>query len=150
MHKARTILTALTTAVVTITGCSIAGAAPANAAQTSSSGSASAAGTKLPHPHEAAGKYVLSCIEGNGTSYVWTDNDPKACGGWLDIYIGGEQIAHVNEAELNGVVDPSVECVWSASGAVFGLVAIAVAPESPLGWIVAVNDLALAGYTCAR
>lgn len=47
------------------------------------------------HTDDVAGQYYSFCIWWNGTSALWTNNDPYACQGWLDVYINGAQVAHL-------------------------------------------------------
>lgn len=47
------------------------------------------------HTDDVAGQYYSFCIWWNGTSALWTNNDPYACQGWLDVYINGQQVAHL-------------------------------------------------------
>lgn len=47
------------------------------------------------NPDDVAGQYYSFCIWWNGTSALWTNNDPYACQGWLDVYINGQHVAHL-------------------------------------------------------
>ena len=99
----------------------------------------------LVRPLENSGQYYYQCIFTSGTSYTWAAGSVRNCPGWLNVYIGGTLIAHVNERVINGVIHPTVECYWAAANAVVGLV---IGAEVPVGWVLIASDLALAGFTC--
>jgi hypothetical protein len=131
-----------TSAIVLTSGLVGGGALPASAAP----GSAAVDGP-TPQPREAAGKYVTNCIQASGTSYIWTKKNPRTCAGWLDIYVGGNRVGHVNEAAVQAMAHPTVKCVIEGSMAVLEL---AFGSETVIGWVFIASTLTFAGMDCAN
>ncbi len=61
---------------------------------------------------DVAGQYYSFCIWWNGTSALWTNNDPYSCEGWLDVYINGQQVAHLQNG---GKPLATISCQLSAA-----------------------------------
>lgn len=58
-------------------------------------------------PMDVAGQYYYFCIWFNGVSYNWNGNNPTDCQGYLDVYINGSHVAHLQNG---GRYVPSMSC----------------------------------------
>lgn len=91
---------------------------------------------------EPAGKYYSFCIS-LGVSHPWTGKAPASCPGYLDVYINGDHVAHVNTGRNGGMI--SVTC---AGGIALGLVTLFAPGGEVVGWALA-GTLAGIGFTIA-
>ncbi len=130
-------------------GLALTGLAPANATEPATSPQAAAvevsAETNSPAPPEPAGQYYSFCTN-LGASYTWTNNDPMTCPGYLDVYIGGQQTAHLNIGGSPGSL------LWScALGVGLSMVTIFVPGGAPVGWALAgaLSSMGIALIGCA-
>jgi hypothetical protein len=101
--------------------------------------------TGTPAHAEPAGQYSYICIGTDGSGHTFTAAYYR-CNGWLDKYINGNKIAHVDErrnyakyqAGIPGNV-LSVECAVA-------LVVTLIAP--PVGWVATPAGLIGLGFAC--
>lgn len=121
------------------------GLAPASALKppvTASSISESPVGAAPPERREPAGKYYSSCIN-LGVSHNWTNNNPSACPGYLHVYIGGKQVAHLNVGASTASV------TWTcAAGVGLSMVTVFAPGGAVVGWALA-GTLTSIGLTLA-
>ena len=81
-------------------------------------------GAVAPANAEPAGQYDYYCTGVDGLQRSWNTSPRASCNGWLDVYIGGKRIAHLNNnnayirRQLSNPNGPhvTVECVLSATG----------------------------------
>ncbi|MGF6832840.1 hypothetical protein QF015_001005 [Paenarthrobacter sp. TE4293] len=93
-----------------------------------------------PAPPEPAGQYYSFCTN-LGMSFNWTSNDPASCPGYLDVYIGGQQVAPLNIGGSPGSV------LWScALGVGVSMVTIFAPGGAVVGWALA-GTLSSVGLT---
>ncbi|GAA5193196.1 hypothetical protein GCM10023346_17310 [Arthrobacter gyeryongensis] len=126
-------------------GLVFAGLAPASAAEppvTSPSISESPAGAARPELREPAGKYYSFCIS-MGVSHNWTNNRPSTCPGYLHVYIGGKQVAHLN------IGASTASFTWTcAAGVGLNMVLVFAPGGAVVGWALA-GTLSSIGLTLA-
>ncbi|WP_123955548.1 hypothetical protein [Frondihabitans sp. 762G35] len=120
-----------------------ANAATAEATTTISSSTPAAPAAISIHQREAAGQYVFSCVLENGRVITLGTSQPKkgACKGWIQVHIGGKQIASINTGGKLGPGD-TVSCL--AGTGVF----LVTAFSGPVGWSTAAG-LILLGLGCS-
>lgn len=135
--------------LVVAAGLAFAGLAPANAAEPAGSMQSTVseipAEANSPAPPEPAGQYYSFCTN-MGMSFDWTANDPMTCPGYLDVYIGGQQTAHLNIGGSPGSL------LWScALGVGLSMVTIFVPGGAPVGWALAgaLSSMGIALVGCA-
>ncbi|ACL41310.1 hypothetical protein Achl_3353 [Pseudarthrobacter chlorophenolicus A6] len=87
-------------------------ASPAGPTNLSHLGPEKAAPSDTPGTDDVAGQYYSFCIWWNGKSALWTNNDPYACEGWLDVYINGQHVAHLQNG---GEPLASISCQLSVA-----------------------------------
>lgn len=98
-----------------------------------------------PAPPEPAGQYYSFCTN-LGMSFNWTSNDPATCPGYLDVYIGGQQVSHLNIGGSPGSV------LWScALGVGVSMVTIFAPGGAVVGWALAgtLSSIGLTLMGCA-
>ncbi|MCR1160784.1 hypothetical protein NEK97_04855 [Paenarthrobacter sp. UW852] len=125
------------------------GLAPATAAEPPAQTHAAAveipAELNSPAPPEPAGQYYSFCTN-LGMSFNWTSNDPATCPGYLDVYIGGQQVSHLNIGGSPGSV------LWScALGVGVSMVTIFAPGGAVVGWALAgtLSSIGLTLMGCA-
>ncbi|MEU8391399.1 hypothetical protein [Micromonospora sp. NPDC048843] len=97
---------------------------------------------------DPTGQYTSYCIGTNGVSFLWT-TDYYRCNGWIDRYINGNQVAHLDyrnhyaewQRGIPGVVI-SVDC--AVAGALVGL----TLAFTPVGWVSVGLSLVGLGWSC--
>lgn len=125
-----------------------AGLAPASAAEptvTTQSISEFRAETGSQQLREPAGQYYSFCIN-LGVSHNWTNNNPSTCPGYLDVYIGGKQVAHLNIGASAGSI------TWTcAAGVGLGMVTVFAPGGAVVGWALAgtLSGIGLTLASCA-
>lgn len=87
-------------------------ASPADPTNLSHLGPEKVAPSDTPGTDDVAGQYYSFCVWWNGTSALWTNNDPYACEGWLDVYINGQHVAHLQNG---GKPLASINCQLSVA-----------------------------------
>ncbi|MFC5369272.1 hypothetical protein [Arcanobacterium bovis] len=117
--------------IATALGATFVGSPQASATQNDHAGSiqipiATGIDPSNPHndqitPKEEAGQYYYMCTN-MGQQYPWNHPaDPNKCPGWLDVYIGGKNVAHVNTG-MAGKPDVTASCVAGLAFTVISLV----------------------------
>ncbi len=136
-------------ALIVAASLSLTSLAPATAAQPVTAKQTAAAQTSGnfdgPELREPAGQYYSFCTN-LGMSFNWTGNDPMTCPGYLDVYIGGQQTAHLNIGGSPGSL------LWScALGVGVSMVSIFVPGGPPVGWALvgALSSMGIALAGCA-
>ncbi len=125
-----------------------AGLAPAGAAEPAVAAQSISASQSEPGGHELrepAGQYYSFCIN-LGVSHSWTNNDPSTCPGYLDVYIGGKQVAHLNIGASAGSI------TWTcAAGVGLGMVTVFAPGGAVVGWALAgtLTGIGLTLASCA-
>lgn len=89
---------------------------------------------------DVAGQYYSFCIN-LGVSYPWTGKSAASCPGYLDVYINGDHVAHLNTGHNGGPL--SFSC---AGGVALGLVTLFAPGGEVVGWALA-GTLAGIGLT---
>lgn len=121
------------------------GLAPASAAEptvTAPSISESPVGAARPELREPAGKYYSFCIN-LGVSHNWTNNRPSTCPGYLHVYLGGKQVAHLN------IGASTASLTWTcAAGVGLNMVIVFAPGGAVVGWALA-GTLSGIGLTLA-
>lgn len=91
-------------------------------------------------PQDVAGQYYTYCIN-MGVSHSWDGNAPESCPGYLDVYISGQHVAHLNMGATTATI------TWScAIGVAVGTVSVFLPGGIPAGW-AAVGVLTNMGLT---
>jgi len=138
---------------VPISAANAAEASPVQASSTTQIVSAHAAASASSDPAEkpitkkrpglvgdVAGQYYSFCIS-LGVSHPWTGKSPASCPGYLDVYINGDHVAHLNTGHNGGPL--SFSC---AGGVALGLVTLFAPGGEVVGWALA-GTLAGIGLT---
>ncbi|KUM40221.1 hypothetical protein [Arthrobacter sp. EpRS71] len=130
-------------------GLALTGLTPANATEPAGPTRAAVveipADAKSPAPPEPAGQYYSFCTN-LGLSFNWSSNDPATCPGFLDVYIGGQQVAHLNIGGSPGTM------LWSCALGVGGAMVTVFAPGGAVvGWalVQVISGIGLTLMGCA-
>ncbi|ABY22017.1 hypothetical membrane protein [Renibacterium salmoninarum ATCC 33209] len=113
-------------------------------AQVSATTPVAIADTKNTDAMPPTGEYEYFCIN-LGVGYNWNDKAPNSCPGWLDVYISGNHVGHINTGGSGGL-DVPASCVLG--GAFFTITAfLPGGVVVDLGWVSVSTTLAALGIT---